>query len=54
MEPNACPHCGKILSDEQVTRAYKRLIAGKRKTKSGGHSGGRKLEPKQFRYEPLE
>jgi len=41
MEPNTCPHCQKILSDETVTRAYHRMQAGKRKT----HGGGRK--PKQ-------
>ena len=41
MEPNTCPHCGKILADSLVATFYKRLIAGMRRTRNGGRNGGR-------------
>jgi hypothetical protein len=41
MEPNCCPFCAKVLSDELVIRMFKRWAAGQRVTKSGGTNGGR-------------
>ena len=36
MEPNTCPHCGRILSDKDVLRLFGRYIASKKKTHAAG------------------
>lgn len=31
MEPNCCPYCRKVLTDEEVKRMYKRYCVSQRK-----------------------
>jgi hypothetical protein len=36
MEPNTCPHCGKVLSDAQMVSLIGRYSSSKRTVHSGG------------------
>ncbi len=41
-EPLTCPHCDKLLTDEQVATLYGRMCNARRRVKSGGKNGGRR------------